>query len=175
MAAKVSACSLQSPGMCSIFQDEKLPKRCLTRVTYFAIRGSRDSYSAFTCPTTNWKSLRIISFSVNVATSSLIPARMDSYYDSFFEALKPRQIACSILSPLGDFSCRPMSASVCRDTLSTLRVHQFKLSRHVSGLGISARKSSRTCPFLANLGLYWIPYSLSSIAQRAFLPNKSYF
>ena len=83
------------------------------------------------------------------------------------------RITCSILSPLEDFSCRPMPAPICRDASSTLRVHQFKLSKHVSSWGIYARKSARTCPFLANLGLYWIPYSLSSTAQRAILPNKS--
>ena len=150
--------------MCSNFQAKKLAKRCLTRVTYFAIWGSRDSYSAFTCPTTNWESLQIMSLSIDIATASSIPARMASYSDSFFEALKPSLIACSILSPLGDFSCRPMPTPVCRDAPSTLRVHQFKLFGHVSVRGISSRKSARTCPFLANLGLYWIPYSLNSTA-----------
>ena len=53
MAAKASALSLQSLGMCYSFQAEKLPKRYLTRVTYFSIWGSRNSHSAFTCPTTN--------------------------------------------------------------------------------------------------------------------------
>ena len=42
-AAKASAFSLQSLGMCSSFQAEKLIKRCLTRDTYFSIRGSHDS------------------------------------------------------------------------------------------------------------------------------------
>ena len=159
--------------MCSNFQDEKLPKRCLTRVTYFAIRGSWDSYSAFSCLTTNWESLRIISLSVDITTASSIPTRMASYSDSLFEALKPSRIAYLILSPLEDFSCRPMLAPVCRDAPSTLRVHQSKLSEHVLVWGIYARKSARTYPFLAKLGLYWIPYSLSSVAQLAILPNKS--
>ena len=150
--------------MCSSFQVEKLAKRCLTRVTYFSIRGSRDSYSAFTCPTTNWESLRIMSLSVDITAASPIPARMASYSNSLFEALKPSRIACSILSLLEDFSCRPMPAPVYRDAPSTLRVHQLKLSVHVLVWGISTRKSARTCPFLANLGLYWIPYSLSLTA-----------
>ena len=140
--------------MCSSFQAEKLPKRCLTRVTYFAIWGSRDSYSAFTCPTTNWELLRIISLSADITVASSISTRRASYSDSLFEALKPSWIACSILSPLGHFSCRPMPTPVCRDASSTLRIHQFKLSEYVSSWGISARKSARTCPFLANLGLY---------------------
>ena len=147
--------------MCYSFQDEKLLKRCLTRVTYFAIRGSRDSYSAFTCPTTNWKLLQIMSLSVDNAAASSIPVRMASYSDSLFEVLKPNRIACLILSLLGDFSYRPMPTPVCLDAPSTLRVHQFKLSGHGSVWGIYARKFARTCPFLANLGLYWILYSLS--------------
>ena len=88
-AAKASAFSLQSLEMCSSFQAEKLPKRCLIRVTYFAIRGSRDSYFVFTCLTTNWESLRIMSLSADNVAASSIPARMASYSDSLFEALKP--------------------------------------------------------------------------------------
>ena len=98
-------------------------RRCLTRVTYLAIRGSRDSYSAFTCPTTNWESLRIISLSTYIVVANSIPARMASYSDSLFEALKPNRIACSILSPPWDLNYRPMSALVCRDAQSTLRIH----------------------------------------------------
>ena len=155
--------SLQS-GTCSSFHAEKLARRCLTRITYFDIRGSRGSYSAFTCPTTNWESLRIISLSANIAATNSIPARMASYSDSLFEALKPSRIAYSILSPPRDFIADQCQAHVCRDAPSTLRVHQFKLAEHVSGWGILARKSARTYPFLANIGLYMIPYSLSSIA-----------
>ena len=44
-AAKASAFSLQSLGMCLSFQAEKMPKHCLTRDKYFVIQGSRDSYS----------------------------------------------------------------------------------------------------------------------------------
>ena len=163
--AKASALSFQSLKTCSSFHAKKLAMHCLTRVTYFAIRGSRDSYSPFTYPTTNWESLRIIILSADIAAVSSIPARMASYSDSLFKALKPSQIACSILSPPRDFNCRPMTTPVCRDTLSTLRVHRFKLSGYVSGWVISTRKLARTCPFLANLRLYWISYSLNSIAQ----------
>ena len=52
-ADKVSAFSLESLGTCSSFHVEKPARRYLIRATYFAIRGSRDSYSVFTCPTTN--------------------------------------------------------------------------------------------------------------------------
>ena len=33
-------------------------------------------------------------------------------------------------------------------------------------------KSTSTCPFFESLDLYWMLYSLSSIAQRAILPDK---
>ena len=33
-------------------------------------------------------------------------------------------------------------------------------------------KSTSTCPFFESLGLYWMSYSLSSIAQRAILLDK---
>ena len=98
---------------------------------------------------------------------------MDSYSDSLFEAQKPNWIACSILSPPGDFSYRLMPATVCLDAPSTLRIHQFELAELVSGEGISAKKLARTYPFLANLGLYEISYSLSSIAHRVILSDKS--
>ena len=172
-AAKASALSLQSLGTCSSFHTEKLARRCLTRVTYFAIRESWDSYSAFTCPTTNWESLRIISLSDDIAAANSIPTRMASYSDSLFEVLKPSWIACSILSPPRDFNYRPKPAPVCQDASSTLRVHQLELLGHLSGWGIYDRKSARTCLFLANLGLYRIPHLLSSITQRAILPDKS--
>ena len=130
--AKASAFSLQSLETCSSFHAEKLARHCLTRVTYFAIRGSQDSYSMFTCPTTNRESLRIISLLDDIVAANSIPSRMASYYVSLFEALKPIRIACLILSAPGDFNYRPMPAPVCRDAPSTLRVHQFKLSGHVS-------------------------------------------
>ena len=121
--AKAFAFSLQSLVMCSSFQTEKLFKlpgeklfkRCLTKDTYFSIRGSRDSYSSFTCPTTNCESLRIKILSAETITASSIPASMTSYSDSLLEALKPKRIAYSILSPIGDLSCKPMPASVYRD------------------------------------------------------------
>ena len=158
--------------MCSSFHAEKLARRCLTRITYFAILGSRDSYSVFTRSTTNWESLRIISLLVDIAVANSTPARMASYSDSLFEALKPSWIAFSILSPPEDFNYRSMPALVCRDAPFILRVHQFDMAEHISSLGILARNSVRTCPFFANLSLYRIPYSLSSIAQWAILPDK---
>ena len=108
-----------------------------------------------------------------MAVTSSIPDRRASYSDSLFEALKPYRIACLILSPFGDFNYRPIPALVCLDAASTLSVHQFELSGCVLSWGISAMKSAKTCPFFYSLGLYWMSYSLSSIAQRAILPKKS--
>ena len=88
-ATKASAFSLQSLMICSSFQAEKPSKRCFTKDTYFAIRGSRDSYSSFTYPTTNCESLRIRSLSVDTVAASSIPASMAPYSDSLFEALMP--------------------------------------------------------------------------------------
>ena len=59
----------------------------------------------------------------------------------------PNRIVYSILSPAGDFICRQMLAPVCREDPSTLRIHQFELVELVSGWGVYARKSARTCPF----------------------------
>ena len=57
MAARASALSLQSQVTCSIFQAERALNLFLTKEAYFFIRGSLDSNSALTCPTTNCESL----------------------------------------------------------------------------------------------------------------------
>ena len=56
-AAKASSLSLQSQGTCSSFRVERVFNFYLTRETYFVIRGSLDSYSTLTCPTTSCESL----------------------------------------------------------------------------------------------------------------------
>ena len=162
--AKASALSLLSLGTCSSFQVERVLNFCLSREAYFVIRGSLDSNSALTCPTTNCESLRIKRLSAPTASESSSPAIMASYSDSLLEALKPRQTACSILSPIGEVNCRLMSAPDCLEAPSTQRVHQPFLSGQVSGCGISTRKSAKTSPFFESLGLYWMPYSLNSIS-----------
>ena len=148
-------------------------KRCFTRETYFTIPGSRDLNSSLTCPTTNWESLWIKSLLTDRAIASSSPARMASYSYSLLEALNPSRIACSILSPDGDFNCKPMPVPVCLDAPSTFSVHQSKLSGRVSDWGSSAMKLTSTCPFFESFGLYWISYSYSLIAQRAILLDKS--
>ena len=130
--AKASALSLESLGICSSFQTGKLLKRCFTRDTYFTIRGSRDSNSSLTCPTTNWESLWTRSLPADKVAASLIPTRMASYYDSLLEALNPSRIACSILSPDRDFNCKPIPTPVFLDAPSMLSVHQSELLGRVS-------------------------------------------
>ena len=146
---------------------------CLTRETYLAIRGSLDLNSALTCLTSSCESLRIRRLSAPTARASSTPAIKASYSDSLLEASKPKRTACSILSLAGEVNCRPMPAIDCLEAPSTQRVHQPSLFGRVLGCGSSARKSAKTCPFLESLGLYCIPYSLSSIANRAILPDKS--
>ena len=171
--ARASAFSLESLGICFSFKIGKLLKHCFTRETYFTIRGSRDSNSLLTCPTTNWESLWTRSLPTDRAAASSSPTRMASYFYSLLEALNLSRISCSILSPDGDFNCKLMPTPICLDALSMLSVHQSDLSGRVFDWGSSAMKSTNTCPFFESLGLYWISYSLSSIAQRAILPDKS--
>ena len=104
--AKASTFSLDSLGICSIFQIGKLLKHCFTRETYFTIWGSRDLNSSLTCPTTNWESLWTRSLPADKATANSSLVRMASYYDSLLEALNPSRIAYSILSLDGDFNCK---------------------------------------------------------------------
>ena len=98
---------------------------------------------------------------------------MASYSDSLLDALKPKWIACSIFSPIGEVNCSLMPAPDCLDAPSTQRVHHpLSLGQRLC-CGSSARKSANTCPFFDSLGLYWILYSLSSMAHRAILPDRS--
>ena len=152
--ARASAFSLESLGICSSFKTGKLLKRCFTQETYFTIRGSRDLNSSLTCPTNNWESLWTRSLPADRAAASSSLARMASYYDSLLEALNPSRIAYSILSPDGDFNCKPMPTPVFLDAPSILSVHQSKLLRHVPDWGSSAMKSTSTYPFFESLGLY---------------------
>ena len=130
--AKASAFSLEFVGMCSSFHVGKLLKRCFTRETYVSIRGSRDSNSSLTCPTTNWESLLTRSLPADKASASSSPARMASYSKLLLEALNPSRMACLILSPNGDFNCKPTPAPVCLGAPSIFCVHQSKLSGLVS-------------------------------------------
>ena len=122
-AAKASARSLLSLGTHSSFQAVRIFNFCLTREVYFSIRGSLDSNSALICPTTSCESLRIKRMLAPTTRARSSPAMMASYSDSLLEALKPRRTACSILSPVGEVNCRPMSAPDCLEAPSTQRVH----------------------------------------------------
>ena len=142
---------------------------CLTREAYFSIRGSLDSNSTLTCPTTSCESLRIKRSLAPTASVSSSLAIMASYSDSLLEVLKPKWTTYSILSPVRKANCRLMLAPDHLEAPSTQRVHQPFSFGQVLGCGISARKLAKTCPFFESLGLYWMPYSLNSIAHRAIL------
>ena len=145
-AAKASTLSLESLGTCSSSQVERVFNFCLTREAYFSIWGSLDSNSALTCPIISCESLRIERLSAPTASASSRPVIKALYSDSLLEALKPKSIACSIRSPVGKVNCRPMPALDCLEAPSTQRVHLPFSSGQVSGCGISARKSAKTCP-----------------------------
>ena len=123
------------------------------------------------CPITSYESLWFRRLPTPTARASSTPAIKVSYSDSLLEASKPKQTACSIFSPIGKVNCRPNPD--CLEVPSMQRVHQPSLLGRVLGCGSSARKSAKTCPFLKSLGLYCIPYSLSSIAHQAIRPNRS--
>ena len=171
--AKASARSLLSLGTCSSFQVVRVLNFCLTREAYFSIRGSLDSNSPLTCPTTSCESLQIKRLLASMASASSSPAIMALYSDSLLEALKPKRTAYSIISQVGEVNCRPIPAPDCMEAPSTQRVHLPFSFGQVLGCEISARKSGKICPFFESLDLYWMPYSLSSIAHRAILLDRS--
>ena len=147
----------------------------LNHASYLAMRWSHLSYSPFTCPTSNWESPCMMIFSEDTEVARSIPARMASYSTSLLDAGKSNRISCYIISPVRALSCKPTSTLVCRETPSTLKIHQSTLPRSASCCRISAKKSTNICPFIAKRGLYWIPNLLNSIAHWAIFPYKSGF
>ena len=111
--AKASTFSLLSLGTCSSFQAERLLSLYLTKEAYFVIRGSLDSNSALTCLTTRCESLWIRRLLAPTTRASSTPETNASYSESLLEASKPKRTACSILSPVGEVSCRPIPAPDC--------------------------------------------------------------
>ena len=108
-------------------------------------------------------------FSEDMEIMRFIPTRIASYSTSLLDAGKSNCIICSIFSPVGALSCKPILAPFCREAPSTLRIHQSTLPGSVSCWGIFAKKFVNICSFIAKKGLYWIPNSLSSIAHQAIL------
>ena len=173
IAAKASAFSLRSIGTCSSFLAERVLSLCLTKEAYFIIRDSLDSYSALTCLTTSCESLRIRRLLAPTTRASSTPATNASYSELLLEASKPKRTACSILSLVGEVNCRPIPAPDCLEAPSTQRIHWSPLFGRILCCGSFARKLAKTCPFLESLSLYCISYSLSSIAHRAILLDRS--
>ena len=146
---------------------------CLAREAYLSIRGSLDSNSALIYPTTSCESLWIRRLPTPTVRGSSTPTIKASYSDSLLETSKPKRTACSIFSPIEEVNCRSILAPDCLEAPSMQRVYQPSLLGRMLGCESSARKSAKTCPFLESLGLYYIPYSLSSIAHRAIRPDRS--
>ena len=121
--ARASARSSLSLGICSSFQAVRVLNFCLTKEAYFAIRGSRDSNSVLTCPTTSCESLRFKKLLAPTARARSSPAIMASYSDSLLEALKPRRIACSIFSSVGEVNCKPIPSPDLLEAPLTQRIH----------------------------------------------------
>ena len=112
-------------------------------------------------------------FSADKEIVRLILTRIASYSISLLDLGKSNRMACSNISPVRALSVKPTPAPVCQEAPSTLRIHQSVLLRFESYYGILDRKSVKICPFNAKRGLYLIPNSLSSIARRIILLDKS--
>ena len=112
-------------------------------------------------------------FSEDTEIAKSIPVKIASYFVSLLDAGTPNCMACSILSPVRALSVKPTPAHVFQEAPSTLRIHQSVLPGSTHCCRISARKSATICPFNAKRGLCWILKSLSSIAYRAILLDKS--
>ena len=112
IAAKASAFSFESLGICSSFQDTKLSNQSLTKHTYLLMRWSRVLYSPFTCLTTSRESLCMMIFSEYKEIARSIPVKFASYSASLLDLGKSNCITSSILSPVGALSCKPTPTPV---------------------------------------------------------------
>ena len=63
---------------------------------------------------------------------------MASFSDLLLEALKPKRMAYSILSLIGEVNSRPIPTSECLEAPLTQRFHHYLLSGKVLGCWISA-------------------------------------
>ena len=84
-------------------------------------------------------------FSEDTEIVKSLSARIASYSASLLEARKSNHIACSILSLFRALSCKPTPAPICREALSTLRIHQSALPGSSSYVGIF----SKVCQYLS--------------------------
>ena len=93
-------------------------------------------------------------FSKDTEIVRSIPASIASYSASLLEVGKSNRIACSIISLVRDLSCKLIPAPVCREAPSILRIHNLELPGSMSCWGISFKKSTNICSFIAKWGLY---------------------
>ena len=71
-------------------------------------------------------------FSEDTKITRSSPTIIASYSASLLETGKSKHMAYFIISRVGDLSCNPNPAPVCREAPSTFRVHQSELSDFVS-------------------------------------------
>ena len=153
----------------------------LSKVAYtfercWAMRSSLASYSPWICPTTSWQSLHISSLEVDKVRARFSQARIASYSALLLEAGNLSRIACSNCSPIGDYKSRPIPDPKTWEAPSMFSIHHPFLREPTDCWnfgGVPAMKSAITCPFIANLGWYLIPYSLSSMAYLIILSYRS--
>ena len=77
----------------------------------------------------------MIIFSEDTEIARFVPARIASYSAPLLDTGKSNHIACSIISLVGAFGCRPTPALVYREAPSTLRTHQLAFPGFVSYWG----------------------------------------
>ena len=112
--ANASTILFESLRICSSFQAAKLLSHCLTRLACLTMLWSRISYSLFTCPTSSWESLHMMSFSEDTDFTRSIQAKIISNSVSLLYAGKSSCMASSILSLVRALSCKPTPAPVWR-------------------------------------------------------------
>ena len=174
--AKASARTLSTWGTFSIVHS---PNRCrvsLTFVRYRVMRSSLAPYSSYTCLTTSWEWLQILSLETDSVSAMSNSNRMASYSASLFNVGNPKWMACSSCSPIGDYSSSPTPDPNDREVPSTCKVHHSALSNSPSQAGRwedSTTKLAITCHFMDSLDQYSIPYSLNSMAHWSILLDRS--
>ena len=173
---KASTCTFSVRGILLMAYLLNLSKMSHTLERYWAMRPFLASFSPWICPITSWESLHISSLDANRARARFNPDRMTSYSTSLLESGNPSRIAYSSCSLVGDCKRRPTPDPETRDAPSTWRIHHpssLGLTSWDDFWGISAMKSTMTCPFMANLGWYLISYSLNSMTRFGILSDMS--
>ena len=152
---KASTCTFYMWGILLIAHSFSWFRAPLTLVKYWVMRPSLALYSLWICPTMSWESLQILILEAERASARFSLDRMASYSVSLLDVGNPSRMACSSCSPIGDRRRGPILNPEVQEALSTKRIHHPSLPGSLSWegcWGISAIKSTMTCPFMDNLG-----------------------